>query len=284
MKKNIGTTIFEYLAIAFGTFLVAFALQFFFFPNKIASGGVTGLALIISSIFHISSSLIVTISNVILFLIAFVLISGEFGTKSIYAAGLLSVFLAILESFFGNVVITNDLVLATVIGSFLLSGGTTIIFLYEASTGGTTIVGKILSKYFHISIGMSLFIADAVVAVLSIFAFNMDLALYGLITVFLTGYLVDVFIGGFISYKQVMIVTNQKEKVLNYILKVSDRGCTILEGTGGYSKERKDILMTVLTKSQFVTLRKFLKEEDETAFVTVTDVKKVFGEGFEQLH
>ena len=166
----------------------------------------------------------------------------------------------------------------------MLSGGTTIIFLYEASTGGTTIVGKILSKYFHISIGMSLFIADAVVAVLSIFAFNMDLALYGLITVFLTGYLVDVFIGGFISYKQVMIVTNQKEKVLNYILEVSDRGCTILEGTGGYSKERKDILMTVLTKSQFVTLRKFLKEEDSTAFVTVTDVKKVFGEGFEQLH
>ena len=81
-----------------------------------------------------------------------------------------------------------------------------------------------------------------------------------------------------------MIITNQREKVLNYILKVSDRGCTILEGTGGYSKERKDILMTVLTKSQFVTLRKFLKEEDAAAFVTVTDVKKVFGEGFEQLH
>ena len=111
MKKKLKTTILEYLIVAFGTFLVAFALQFFFFPNKIASGGVTGLALIISSIFHISSSLIVTIANVILFSIAFILISGEFGIKSIYAAGLLSIFLAILENFFGNVVITNDLVL-----------------------------------------------------------------------------------------------------------------------------------------------------------------------------
>lgn len=284
MKKTMKKTIIEFLLVGLGTFLVAASLQFFFFPNKIASGGVTGLALIISSMFNISSTLIVTISNVILFSIAFLLISGEFGTKSLYAAGLLSFFLALLEGIFKDYALTNDLMIATFFGSMMLAIGSTLIFMCEASTGGTTIIGKILSKYFHISIGMSLFIADAFVAILSIFAFNINLALYGLLTVFITGYLIDKFVDGFNSYKQIMIITKNKDLVLNYILKDFNRGCTILKGEGGYSQENKDILMTILNRSQFISLRKYLKENDPSSFLTVTPVKKVFGEGFDQLH
>ena len=81
-----------------------------------------------------------------------------------------------------------------------------------------------------------------------------------------------------------MIITKNKDLVLNYILKDFDRGCTVFKGTGGYSGEDKNILVTILNRSQFVTLRKFLKKEDPTSFVTVTDVIKVFGEGFDQLH
>lgn len=281
---NIVKALKEYIFITFGVLIMAIGLQFFFFPNKIASGGVTGLALVINHIFGISTGLFVGISNVILFLLAFILISGQFGIKSIYTTILLSVFLSYFETKYPNYAFTDDLILATIFGSFLSSLGMTIIYLYESSTGGTSIIGKIINKYFHISYGMSGFIADAVVTVLASFAFGVELALVGLLSVYICGYMTDKFIEGFHSRKQVMIITSNKDIILEYILKDFDRGCTILKGIGGYSGEERDILITIIERKQFISLRKFLKTNDPTAFVTVTDTTKVFGEGFEQLH
>lgn len=286
MFKNINfiKIIKEYLFITIGVLIMAIGLQFFFFPNKIASGGVTGLALVINHLFGISTGLFVTISNFILFSIAFILISGQFGIKSIYATVFLSIFLSYFETKYHNYAFTDDLILATIFGSFLTSIGTTIIYLYESSTGGTSIIGKIINKYFHISYGMSNIIADAVVTVLAIFAFGVELALIGLLGVYLCGFMTDKFIEGFNSRKQIMIITSNKDVILDYIIKDFDRGCTVFKGTGGYSGKEKDVLITIIERKQFISLRKFLKENDPTAFVTVTDTTKVFGEGFEQLH
>ncbi len=284
MKESLLKVLKNYFFIGLGAFIMGFGLHFFLFPNKIASGGVTGFALIVNYIFGISSSMVVTISNFILFTLAFVLVSGEFGLKSIYAAFLLSFSLSIFEKFFPHYIVTGDLILATIFGSVFLALGATIIFLYDASTGGTSIIGKILNKYFHISIGMSLFIADAAVTIMAIFAFGLELALFGLLSVYFTSYMIDRFIDGFNSRKQIMIVTNNKDIIIDYILKDFDRGCTIFKGKGAYSGEDKDVLITILERRQFIDLRKFMKLNDPTAFVTVTDTTKVFGEGFDQLH
>lgn len=283
LKKDISKILQAYVYIALGAFIMGFGLHFFLFPNKIASGGVTGLALIVNSVFNISSGLFVTISNIFLFTIAFIIISGEFGFRSIYAASFLSISLYFYEYFFPHVVFTKELNLATIFGSFFMSIGGAIIYLHEASTGGTSIIGKIINKYFNIGLGMAAVIADIFVAILAVFAFNIDLALYGLLSVYFTGFLIDKFIDGFNSKKQIMIITNKKEIVLDYILKDFDRGCTILKGVGAFSKNEKDILITVLDRKQFVLLRTFLKKQDPTAFITVTDVIKVFGEGFDNL-
>ena len=259
-------------------------LQFFFFPNKIASGGVTGLALVINSLFGFPTGLFVAISNLILFALAFIVISGQFGFKSIYATVLLSFFLSFFEKFYPNYTITKDIFLATVFGSAICALGITIIYLYEASTGGTSIIARIINKYCHIGYGMSSFIVDAIVTLLAIFAFGVELGLVGLLSVYVTGFITDKFIEGFNSRKQIMIITSNKDIVLNYILRDFDRGCTILKGVGGYSGAEKDILLTIIERRQFIQLRKFLKAHDPTAFVTVTDTTKVFGEGFDQLH
>ncbi len=284
MKENMVKVFKNYFFIGLGAFIMGFGLHFFLFPNKIASGGVTGLALIINYVFGISSSLVVTILNFILFTLAFILISGEFGLKSIYAAFLLSISLSIFEKVFPGYTVTRDLILVTIFGSVFLALGATIIFLYDASTGGTSIIGKILNKYFHISIGTALFIADAAVTVMAVFAFGVELALFGLLSVYLTSYMIDRFIDGFNSRKQIMIVTKHKDIIIDYILKDFDRGCTVFKGKGAYSGEEKDVLLTILERRQFVNLRKFLKLKDPEAFVTVTDTTKVFGEGFDQLH
>ena len=284
MKYNIIKTTKEYSIIALGVFIMAVGLQFFFFPNKIASGGITGFALIITHMFNIPSSIIVTIGNVILFSMAFVMISGQFGIKSIYATILLSLFLGLFEKFTPNYAFTDDLILATIFGSVFTAVGVAMIYMFEASTGGTSIIGKIIQKYFHIGYGMSNFIADAIVTILAIFSFGIELALVGLLSVYFTGFLTDKFIDGFNSSKQIMIITSQKELVVEYILKDFDRGCTILKAIGGYSGAERDILLVILDRRQFISLRKFLKENDPRAFVTVTETSKVFGEGFNQLH
>ena len=276
-KKTIFKLIKEYFLIGLGTLFLAMGLQFFFFPNKIASGGVTGLALVINSLFGFPTGLFVAISNLILFALAFIVISGQFGFKSIYATVLLSFFLSFFEKFYPNYTITKDIFLATVFGSAICALGITIIYLYEASTGGTSIIARIINKYCHIGYGMSSFIVDAIVTLV-------ELGLVGLLSVYVTGFITDKFIEGFNSRKQIMIITSNKDVVLNYILRDFDRGCTILKGVGGYSGAEKDILLTIIERRQFIQLRKFLKTHDPTAFVTVTDTTKVFGEGFDQLH
>lgn len=283
-KKTVFKLIKEYFLIGLGTLFLAMGLQFFFFPNKIASGGVTGLALVINSLFGFPAGLFVAISNLILFALAFIVISGQFGFKSIYATVLLSFFLSFFEKFYPNYTITKDIFLATVFGSAICALGITIIYLYESSTGGTSIIARIINKYCHIGYGMSSFIVDAIVTLLAIFAFGVELGLVGLLSVYVTGFITDKFIEGFNSRKQIMIITSNKDVVLNYILRDFDRGCTILKGVGGYSGAEKDILLTIIERRQFIQLRKFLKAHDPTAFVTVTDTTKVFGEGFDQLH
>ena len=131
---------------------------------------------------------------------------------------------------------------------------------------------------------MSNFMVDATVTILAMFSFGIELALVGLLSVYFTGFLTDKLIDGFYSSKQVMIITSQKDLVINYILKDFDRGCTILKAVGGYSGAERDILLVILDRRQFIALRKFLKENDPRAFVTVTETSKVFGEGFNQLH
>ena len=234
--------------------------------------------------FNIPSSIVVTIGNVILFSMAFVMISGQFGIKSIYATILLSLFLGIFEKFAPNQAFTDDLILATIFGSVFTAVGTAMLYMFEASTGGTSIIGRIIQKYFHIGYGMSNFSVDATVTILAMFSFGIELALVGLLSVYFTGFLTDKLIDGFYSSKQVMIITSQKDLVINYILKDFDRGCTILKAVGGYSGAERDILLVILDRRQFIALRKFLKENDPRAFVTVTETSKVFGEGFNQLH
>jgi transporter len=283
MDKKFFKVFKEYLFIGIGVILLSFGLHFFLFPNKIASGGITGFALIINHIFGISNSLIVTIGNIILFTLGFMLISGNFGIKSIYAAILLSVVLLIFEKFFPHHSLTNNLTLATIFGSVFGALGSTIVFTYDASTGGTSIIGKIINKYFGLRLGISNFIADAFVTVLAMFAFGVELALFGLLSVYISGYMVDKFIDGFNSRKQIFIVTENKEIIVEYILRDFNRGCTVFSGKGGYSGVSRDVLMTILDRRQFIHLRKFLKVNDPTAFVTVTETTKVFGLGFDPL-
>ncbi len=270
----------EYFLITIGVTIGAFALEYFFFPLDIAAGGVSGLALAINQLIDINPSILIFIFNVILFALAFFLIGSSFGAKSIYATIMLSVMMWIFETFFNPQAITNNYVLACIFGSAVLAFGTAITFYQDASTGGTSIVAKIINKYFHLPIGQGLLLADCTVTLLAIYSFGVEKGLFGLLSAILIGILVDKFIAGINPVKQVFIITNKEKLVVDFINIDIDRGCTILNAKGGYSKENMSVIYTVLNSKQFITLKHFIKENNPEAFLTVSESTEALGKGF----
>ena len=273
----------EYGIITFGVALVVIALEFFFFPNQIASGGVSGLALVINNMFGIETGIVMIICNTILFILAFMLIGGSFGIKSMYAAFGLSFALSIMEKLGITFSITDNLMLASIFGSALLALGTTIMLTQDATTGGTSITAKILNKYCNIDFGKGLLISDSIVILLAMYTFGVELALFGLLSVYLTGTLIDRFIDGLNRSRQVMVFTGHEKLVADYIIKDIDRGCTVFYGKGGYTGKDNCVILTILTRSQFIKLKHFIKNNDPDAFITVNETSEVLGKGFKSL-
>ncbi|AOR22502.1 YitT family protein [Clostridium taeniosporum] len=273
----------EYIIITIGIIIVATGLEVFFFSNNIASGGVSGLALVLNEVLGVEPGIVMIVCNIILFVAAFIFIGGNFGIKSIYAAFGLSFLLSAVEKIYSPIVVTNNLVLVSIFGSVLVAMGTAIMYTQNATTGGTSIIAKILSKYFHIDFGKALLLSDSIVILLAIYTFGIELGLFGLLSVYLIGTLIDKFIDGFNLSKQVMIFTENEELVANYIINDVGRGCTVFYGKGGYTKKQNCVILTILSRAQFIKLRQFMIKNDSNAFITVNETTEVLGQGFKSI-
>ncbi len=274
----------EYIIITLGIILVALSVEYFFAPNKIAAGGVTGAAIVINAIMpKLSIGILTLVLNVVLFVVAFAFIDGKFGVKIIYASLGLSVILWIIERFFNPVAVTTDLMMAAVFGTLISAVGMALVFNENASTGGTDILAKILNKFFHLDIGKSLLIVDFIITFASILAFGINVGLYAMLSVILLGLIVDRLIEGFNVCKSVFIISKKNDEISKFIIHTLDRGCTFLKGMGAYTGEENDVLYAVISRNQFIKLKKFIKEIDSEAFITVGEVHEVLGEGFKNI-
>ena len=270
----------EYLLTTIGIALTAIALEYFFFPSDIAAGGVSGIGLVINKLIGLDTSIVVLALNILLFILAFLVLGKSFGSKSIYATIMLSVFMWIIEKFFTPGVLTENMFLASFFGSIILGMGAAIVFHQGASTGGTSIIAAIISKFTPIGIGISVLLTDSFVCILAISIFGVDKGLFGFFSVILIGLVIDKFIDGFNRCKQVFIITSKEKDIVNHIIKNIDRGCTVLNGNGGYTGSDVKIIYTVLSSNEFIALKKDVKEIDPEAFVTVNESTEVLGKGF----
>lgn len=281
MKKVIK----DYLIITIGIILVALSVEYFFIPNNLAAGGVTGFAIVINYYFpFMETGILVIIMNVILFVVAFIFIGGNFGAKTIYASFGLSVGLWFIEKFMNPMAVTRDLMLAAIFGTLISSIGMAMVFNANASTGGTDILAKILNKFFDLDIGKSLLAVDFIVTLLATITFGVDVGLYSLLSVMINGFTIDRIIDGFNSVKEIIIISSNWEVISNYIIKNLERGCTIFDGKGGFTQQDTKMVYTVLGRSQFIKLKNFIKENDPKAFITISEAYDVLGEGFNDLH
>lgn len=277
VKKNIK----DYALITFGIILVALSVEYFFAPNNLAAGGVTGLAIVINSLMpKLSVGTITLVVNLALFVVAFMFIGGNFGGKTIFASIGLSVVMWIIEKFFNPFALTTDLVIATSFGTIISAFGMAIVFNCNASTGGTDILAKILNKFFHLNIGKALLIVDIIITFSAALVFGLDSGFYAMLSVIILGITVDRFIDGFNSSKEVMIMSKKCDDIGGYILNDLSRGCTYLKGVGAYSGNDIKVIYTILSRNEFIKLKEFIKEIDNTAFISVRESYEVLGEGF----
>ena len=274
----------EFISVLFGIILVAVSIEYFLAPNNIAAGGVTGIAIIINSIIpKFNISLITLIINVLLFLVAFAILGGDFGKRSVITTIGLSIVMWIIEKFLKPQAVTSDLMIATIFGTIISALGMAIVFYNNSSTGGTDILAKILNKFFNINIGTSLFIIDFIITLFAVAVFGVNSGLYALLSVMILGITIDKFIYGFNVSKELIIISSKYEVISKYIINNLDRGCTYLQGEGDYSGKKVKIIYSIVGRNEFIKLKKFIKHEDPKAFISIRESYEILGEGFKSI-
>ena len=280
MKKKVR----EYILITIGIIMVAAGIYFFLIPSNLATGGVTGLAIIIGKFVpSLPVGLLMLILNMILFIIGFLIIGPSFGIKTIYASLGLSGLIWVLPKLIPiSKPITNDLMIELLFGVGVSGLGMAIVFNQNASTGGTDIIAKIINKFFHVDMGKSLLMADFIITLIAGLTFGAKAGMYALLGVILNGFVIDSFINGLNISKQVTIISSKGHEIKGFIINKLERGVTIYDAKGAYSGQSKEVLITIMSRREFIKLKEFIKEIDNRAFITVSDVHEVLGEGFKE--
>lgn len=279
-KKNLK----EYFLITIGIILVAISIEYFFAPNNLAAGGVTGVAIVLNYLFpYIGVGILTFIINLLLFIVAFVILGGSFGTKSIFATVGLSVVMWIIEEFLNPFAVTEDLMIATIFGTIISAFGMAIVFNNNSSTGGTDIIAKIINKFLHINIGISLLIIDIIITFFAAMVFGLDLGFYSMLSVIILGITIDRFIDGFNTSKEIIVMTKKENEVKDFIINDLSRGCTYLKGTGCYSGKDINVIYAILGRNEFIKLKRYIKDIDPRAFISVRESHEVLGEGFKEI-
>ena len=280
-EKNWYGTVLSMVGMGIGVFLMAMGLAFFLEPNIIAPGGVTGFAIVIKKVSNIPVYITNLVINIPLFIIGIITLGKNFGWKTLYATALLSLFLKVIPA----QAVTPDLLLSSIFGGLITGIGLGIVFKLGGTTGGTDLAGSILNKVFP-SIGISTFMMTIdllVVAFAGIVDMKVETSLYSIISLFVSIKVIDLILEGIGYLKGFLIITNKPEEISAKIMQDLNRGVTLFKGKGMYTKEEKDVLLCVVNRSQFSKIKEIVNKIDKDAFIMVTEVSEVLGEGFEEI-
>ncbi|KJR97395.1 MAG: membrane protein [Peptococcaceae bacterium BRH_c4a] len=275
-------TVVEIAGVTLGVLLTALGLDIFLIPSKIAAGGVSGIATVLHYILHVPVGMTMLLLNIPLFIMGIYRLGLKFGFRSLYGTISLSLLVDGLAPYMP--VPTRDPLLASIFGGVLVGLGLGLVFKYRGTTGGTDLAAAVIRTYTGANVGQLLFMVDAFVVLAAGFSFkSWELAMYALITIFITAWLIDVVQQGFSYAKAFYIISSQPEKMTAAVLQEINRGATVLRGRGAYSGTDRDVLLVVVNRSEVTRLKDLIYEIDSKAFVILTDAHEVLGEGFKPL-
>nr|WP_139376834.1 YitT family protein [Halobacillus salinus] len=267
----------EYALVILGSFFVALAFNVFLLPNNIASGGVAGISTITKGVFGWEPGIVQWILNIPLFITGVVILGKNFGIKSLVGTLVLPFFVLVTSNLEPA---TPDPLLGAIFGGMGVGLGLGIVFRGRASTGGIDLAAQVIHKFTHLPLGICVAMLDGMIVLTSALVFSVEEGLYALIGLFATSRTIDIVQVGLNTSKNVMIVTDEIDEVREAIFKEIDRGVTVLNGSGGYTDQKRRIVMCVVQQNEFTKLSQTVKRVDPGAFVVAMNATEVLGEGF----
>ncbi len=282
--NKLWSRVWKVLVIVLGSFIFGFSFQAFLLPNNIVSGGVTGIAMILNTFTRWPIGLMVIAMNIPLFLVAWRHFGLDYLLGSLLGMALSSAFVDLFA--LTGIVLTNDPMLASIIGGVIKGLALGMIYYYGAGTGGIDIVAKLLRQRFsQLNFGTVVLILDVVIILgYALIIGNYDSAMYSAITMFVVTKVVDLVLYGLDNSCVCHIISEKSEELTRELTSGHmHRGVTILEGEGAYSHKVKHVILCVIKRNQIPEMRRTIRELDENAFVILTPTKNVFGRGFENI-
>lgn len=265
-----------WIGITVGSLFIALALDMFLVPNRIAAGGVTGLATIFFYVLQIPISWTIMVLNFLLLFLSYRELGLRLVIRSLFGAAVTAVFVDLLQ--YRVPIPTHDLLLASIYGGIVAGLGTGIVLRSGGTTGGTDLVARLVHKYLPITLGQALLGADSVVIIMAGIFFNAELALYALLALLATSKLIDLVQEGLGFAKAAFIISSRSEEVSRAIFRELGRGVTALTGQGMYTGEQRPVLISVVARTEESRLKNVIYEVDADAFVFITDAHDVLGD------
>ncbi len=275
----------RYFYLVLGCFLLAFAFNVFFEPNNIVTGGITGIALIIQKLFGIPTSIFILTANVLLLIVSYLILGKEDTKYSIIGSILYPIFLYLTSNIAEYIQFNVDSMLLIILFGAIINGiASGLTFKYGFSTGGSDIICKIISKYFKISIGNSIKIFNSIVIISSGFfmanngvIYDWTNVMYAIIVVYIVSLLNDKVLLGVSNSKSFYIITEHETAIKGFLINELKKGVTVLEARGGYTGDRKKVLMCVIPTKDYFLAKEGILEIDKDAIVLINDVYQSSG-------
>lgn len=283
MLKNTPREIMNYVVIALGTIIMAVGIVFFLEPHTIAPGGVTGLAIVINKVAGVPIEVTNLAVNIPLFVLGLFFLGKTFGFKTAYGTIMLSLSIKLVKYYLpSDFLATHDLLLAAIFGGLLLGMGIGLIFKFGGTTGGTDLAAAIISKYVK-GLGIPkimMFIDFLILITAGIVNRNIETPLYSMIALFSIVKIADFIVEGMDYSKAFYIISDKHKEIGEAIISRVNRGATALNAKGVYTGMNKEVILCVVNRAQITKLKKTVYEIDKNAFIMVSTVHEVLGEGF----
>lgn len=266
--------------LALGSLLFAIAVNVFVIPNDLGEGGVTGLTIISYYLFEWSPSIVSFLLNAVLIVLGLKFLSKQTALYTIIAVCFNSLFLHVTESWS---IPSEEIIVHALFGGVLTGVGIGLIIRVGGTTAGSTILAKIIHKYLGWSVSYSLLILDLIVVFLSYFIIGIEGVMLTIVMLYVATKTMEFILEGANRQKAVTIISANSKEIAFEVSTRMERGITVISGHGYYTKENKEVLYIVINNQEIIKLKKIIKQIDNEAFITIHDVRDVFGEGFSSI-
>lgn len=274
--KFSGRILKEFSLITVGVAITAAAVFFFMLPSNVSVGSITALAMVLHNYIPVPVSMITLAINVVLLIMGFLLVGPEFGVKTVYGAVMLPIFLRILEITFPDIKsLTGDQLLDTLCYILVVSIGLSLMFMYNASSGGVEIIAKIMNKYLRMDMGKAISVGGMVVALTSALCYDSKTVVLSVVGTYFNGLIVDHFSFGMNIKRKVCILSSRADEILNFILQDLHSGASLYELTGAYDGTKRTEIVTIVDKQEYKALMDYIRKVDSKAFMTIYAVNEI---------